>query len=88
MLLLKAPPQLFLTFVSKTLPSDALLQMAPLLNLHSIVSLSTIVHQKEVGVVVIEAGESALALNVHHIMGWETTLQRRRRRRRRRRGRR
>lgn len=67
--------QLFVTFVSKTFPGDAFLQTATQLNLYSIISLGPIVHQQEVGVVVIEAGESTLALDVQLIMGWETTLQ-------------
>lgn len=76
--------QLFLTFVSKTLSRDAFLQKSTQLNLHAIVSLGPIVHQQEVGVVVIEAGQSALALGVYQIMGWETSLWTKRRRVRRR----
>lgn len=73
----------YLTFVSKTLSRDAFLQTATQFNLHTVVSLGPVVHQQEVGVVVIEAGELALALDVHQIMGWKTTLQMKRRRRRR-----
>lgn len=68
-------PQLFLTFVSQPLSRDAFLQAGAQLNLHAIVSLGPIIHQQEVGVVVIEAGEPALALDVQQIMRWETTLQ-------------
>lgn len=49
--------------------------MGTQLNLHPITSLGPVVYQQEVGVVVIEAGEAALALDVHRIMGWKTSLQ-------------
>ncbi len=82
MLLLKILPQLFLTFVSKAFSRDASLQTATQFNLHAIVSMCPIIHQQEVGVVVVKAGEAALALDVHQVMGRETTLQTNERRRR------
>lgn len=57
------------------LPGDEFLQTAAQFNLHTVASLGPIVHQQKVGVVVIEAGQSALALDVHQVMGWETPLQ-------------
>lgn len=67
-------PELFLTLVSKTLSRDAFLQSATQFNLNTVVSMGSIIHQQEVGVVVIQAGEIALSLYVHQIMGWKTTL--------------
>ena len=58
------------------LSGDVFLQTATQFNLHAVVSLGPIVHQQKVGVVVIEAGQPTLALDVHQIMGGETTLPR------------
>ncbi|TNN53989.1 hypothetical protein EYF80_035813 [Liparis tanakae] len=58
-----------------TLSGDAFLQTATQFDLHSVVAVRPVVHQQEVGVVVIEAREPALALDVHLIMGWEASLQ-------------
>lgn len=63
------------------LSGDAFLQMTPQFDLHPVFSMSAIIHQQEMRVVVIEAGQLALALDVHRVMGWETTLRRRRRER-------
>lgn len=60
---------------------DAFLQKAPQFDLHAVVSMGPVVHQQEVGVVVVEAGQSALTVDVHQVMCWETTLWRRRKRR-------
>lgn len=37
--------------------------------------MSSIIHQQEVGVVVIQAGKPTLSLIIHQIMGWKTALQ-------------
>ena len=57
------------------LPGDAPLQTTPQFDLHTVASVCPVVHQQEVGVVVIEAGQPALFIDVHQIMGWVTTLQ-------------
>lgn len=59
---------------------DAFLQTATQFNLHTIAAMGPIIHEQKVSVVVIKAGQSALATTVHGIMSWETTLQRRQRR--------
>lgn len=64
--------------MSQTLPRDALLQARAQLNLHAVLALSAVIHQQEVGVVAVQTGEVALALNVHRVMGWKTSLQRER----------
>lgn len=67
--------RLLLTFVSEALPRDEFLEACAQLDLHAIVSLSPIVHQQEVGVVVVQAGKPTLSLIIDPIMGWEATLQ-------------
>lgn len=64
--------------MSQTLARDALLQTRAQLDLHAILALSAVIHQQEVGVVAVQTGEVALALNVHRVMGWKTSLQRER----------
>lgn len=67
--------QLIFTCASKIPFGDVFLQTATQFNLHSVVPLGPIIHHQEVGVVVIKARESALALDVQLVIGWKTTLQ-------------
>lgn len=64
-----------LTFVSEALLGDEFLKTCAQFDLHAVVSMSSIVHQQEVGVVVIQAGKPTLSLIIHQIMGWKTALQ-------------
>lgn len=61
--------------MSHFLPRNALLQARAQLNLHAVLAQSAVVHQQEVGVVAVQTGELALALDVYRVMGWETSLQ-------------
>ncbi len=63
------------TSVSQWLLRDEFLQTRPQLNLNSIMSVSAIIHQHEVSVIDIEAGEKALTLLVQSIVRRETTLE-------------
>lgn len=64
-----------MTFVSQALPRDEFLEARAEFDLHAIASLSSIIHQQEVGVVVVQAGKLTLSLIIYQIMGWEATLQ-------------
>lgn len=55
----------FSTSVSNVLFGNIFLQTASEFNLYAVASVRPIIHQQEVSVVVIEAGQSTLAAHVH-----------------------
>lgn len=51
-----------------------LLQLSPQRNLHTILPVGPIIHQDEVGVVAVQAGQVPLAFLIQHVLSGEASL--------------